>query len=533
MTTPGLPLVLQWSIHLAHPYARYGLAIATKMPGVSFMLWDESELRKALAQAIENGLERFRMETFNNPADDGELRFQPISHSRLRVHPNLVSGNLAPQGKYLYPSIIASDKQAKGTFVDAETILAALCDNTVPLSRSWELKRSIAPVTGEINNGGKEKTNQKATLFEASCAAIATLTELKPSALTQGNNTAIFPDLEFPALCEFIHVFRKFQAEGKTLLVGKPSKEQKFRRPPIHDGNYPDAPHEAAFGPIGLLAAMGYWAVRADETTRKETHLALESLAGRALYIISYASFSQYQFSHYIVELAKEGDLFTILSDFYRSSRPYATYDGSPLKRDLPVFRLMYFALSRFLQQFDNPSFRDFLATRAEYPRSTSLLLGVYFMQAEHIPRHIVESARSMGQWVNRVAYRVADAEVPLPGGKTRDELSNEDRKLREPAVRKLKARYLVQFESYVMGAREPEEMFYRLTRTIGLAGGGDVPRDAVPFMDAANIGSFLTFKQAQQLLLAYTRVQAVVTNHGVSSPTVTDESTDMDKEDS
>ena len=269
---------------LTHPYARYGLAVvlAFHTDGKPLQSLNEEQLREGLARALESGLNFFRMETKDDPQHQQELRFRPISLDRLRADAGLVSGSLAAQGKYLFPSIVASDKQVKGTFADVEKVLADLRDKTALLDRMSDLKRSIAPIAGEINNGGKEKINQRGTLFEAACAAVATVTPEKPAAQFGGSNTGIFPDLDMAHLTEFVRVFHQFQAEGSNRLNGKPAKNGKYRRPPLHDGNYPNAPRDDAFGAVGLLAAMGYWGSRAGETTRRETLVALDSLEGQA-----------------------------------------------------------------------------------------------------------------------------------------------------------------------------------------------------------------------------------------------------------
>jgi len=437
------------------------------------------------------------METKDDPKLQEQLRFQPISLGMLKSNAGLVSGSLAAQGKYLYPTIITADKQAKGTFTDAIALIDALNDEKNDLLKAWELKRSISPVSGEINNGGKEKINQKASLFEAACAMIATITEHKPSALIDGN-TGIFPDLAFPELVEFAMTFMLFQNEGKTLLTGKPTKDKKFRRPPLHDGNYLNALREKAFGAVGLLAAMGYWALRVDDTTRQQTRRVLDSLKDCPIYLIGYSGNSQVRFNHFVVEMAKQGNLHRILLDFYIQAQPYSTLDDHLLRRELPVYRLMYFGFNRFLQLFNPPAFQDFLATRAEYPPSFNSLLGAYFMQSEKIPESIVESARILGQWINNTAYWVAEEDTDKNIGN------------RQQAVRKAKAKVLVEFESAILSAESPTDMLHRISTRAGRLLQRDAPPEAAIFYDAAAIGEQLSPKQAQHLVIAYLRLRAM-----------------------
>ncbi len=518
--TPALPLPTAES--LAHPYARYGLAVALAFYASRKPFSDltEAELREALARALESGLNSFRMETSGNPLSEEILQFSGISLERLRSDPGLVSGSLAAHGKYLYPSIIASDRQVKGTFADVEEVLTDLRNAKVPLTRIMSLKRSIAPIAGEINNGKSDKKNIKGTLFEAACTAIATVASEKPAAQLKGSkttiiNTAIIPDLDVTDLIEFVRVFHRFQGEGNDRLKGKPAKSGNFKRPPMHDGNYPNAPRDDAFGAVGLLAAMGYWASRAGETDKKETLAVLDALKNKPFYLVSYDGVSQVSFDHHVVDLAKSGSLQTILSDFYREARPYSVYEEPYLRTDLPLVRHFYFATSRFLQRFDAPAFRDFLATRAEYAPSFNLLLEVYFMQSEKIPRSTVESARALGQWINRTAYFVAEDDTDKSGQN------------RMQSVRKAKAKVLVEFESAIMSADSPEDMLHRVSTRAGRLLQADAPAEATAFFDDAASGE-ISFKAAQHLLIAYLRLRTAKTPALIPSDTNTDDDSDL-----
>ncbi len=526
---------------LAHPYARYGLAVALAFHtgGKPYPSLTEEELREALARAIESGLNSFRMATVDNPQHQQELRFRPIPLDELRADASLVSGSLAARGMYLFPSIITSDKQVRGTFADVEKVLVDLRNQTVSFNQVMELKRSLAPIAGEVNNGGKEKINQKGTLFEAACTAIATVASEKPAAQLGGGNTGIFPDLDIDHLVEFVRVFRRFQAEGSNRMNGKTKKEGKYKRPPLHDGNYPNAPREAAFGAVGLLAAMGYWGSRSEETTRKQTEDTLRALKEKSIYLVSYdakkgrtSTVTQEHFAHHVVELALSGNLRNILDDFYAKALLQAGMEyGQPVhfepkgsgeaanesKSLYSGYRHFYFATSQFLQRFDTASFRNFLATRAEYPHTTDLLLGVYFMQGENIPRPIVESARALGQWINRTAYFVAE------------ENTDKGVQNRQQALRKAKAKVLVEFESAIMSADSPEDMLHRVSTRAGRLLQGDAPAEATEYFDASAARE-IHFKTAQHLLIAYLRLRTAKTPELITdSVEVSSESTVAD----
>jgi hypothetical protein len=477
-----------------HPYPRYGLAVALTRhaPGESLSQMEEKRLREILIWSIEDGLEHFRMEAVSPLIAQGELVYRAIKLDTLRQDANLVQkSGLSKEGRYLFPSVVTSDGSAKGTFGDAEVILTNLHNEKIPLDKKQDLKRSVAPIAGEVNNGGNEKKNQRGTLLEAACAIIATITAYKPAAMQDGSNTGIYPDLDLMHLCEFVRVFIRFQSPtAGGLMKGKASDKGEYIRPPLHRGNYPEAPRDSAFGPVGLLASIGYWAQRAEED-RPAALRALDSLTDCPLYLVSYDSVKQAQFSHYVIELAKSGHLKEIVDDLYRHTRLFSEFDEPRFRRDLPVYKHFYFALNRFLQRFDRPAFRDFLMTRAEYPYSTGELLEVYFTQMETISPDIVTAARALGQWLNRTAYFAAKED------------SND-----EKAIRKEKAKILTEFESAIMSATSASDMLSRVSTRAGRLLLSDAPPEATAFYDASNIGAEISLDTAKQLLIAYLRLR-------------------------
>ncbi len=54
--------------NLIHPYSRYGLAVILLEARTSLDELTEENTAEFLAQAIENGLEHFRMQTLDKPA---------------------------------------------------------------------------------------------------------------------------------------------------------------------------------------------------------------------------------------------------------------------------------------------------------------------------------------------------------------------------------------------------------------------------------------------------------------------------------
>lgn len=507
--------------NLVHPYSRYGLAVALFEEQMPLEDLTEENVSEVLAKAIEAGLENFRLMTDDNPETEKVLRFRPIKKDALLDNTRLVqSAGLANQGKYLAPNVVTTDGDAKGTFENAKKIIELLRANT-SLLKPLELSRSFAPTTAKINNGKSSQTPPKGTLFECACNVITTTTPIKPSAWLDGRNTVIIPDLpmvdetgkakkKYPLL-DFIDLFQLMLNDAlkenileATLDINK--VEKKYTRPRIFWGNYPFAPREAAFGAVGLLAAIGKWGQRAKQIERAKRVLESiagdETHAGRPMYVISYDNIAQVQFTHHVVRLAVSGKLSDMIRAFSYQTRLYADTDGARPNRYASDHKTSYELLSlmtgRFLQLFNQSAFQDFLAIRAEYQQIVEPLFKEYFMETRMIDREIVESARALGQWLNRAAYRVADADVEAKSTEAE----------RAKKVRQAKAKILVEFESAAMSATTPQDMMYRISTRAGRLLQMDMPAEATKFLDETLIGEKLKPKDALHLLVAYMRLR-------------------------
>lgn len=513
---------------LLHPYSRYGLAVALLQARTTSEDLNETNVREYLAEAIETGLGNFRLATDDNPQIAETLRFRVLPFTQLQQDKRLVqSAGLASQGKYLAPSIVTTDGDAKSTFDNATKIIKELRANEA-LDSNFTFSRSFAPTTAKINNGKSSQSPPKGSLLEAACSVITTLTHRKPSAWVKMRNTVIIPDLPLVEMRDFIALFQTMMnvtldgnlyeaklppkpSSTDTSPKKKPKKsndesapKSEYRRPRLFNGNYPFAPRNAAFGAAGLLAAIGRWAIQANETAWARR--VLESIAGteaqpsRPLYIISYDSISQIQFTHYIVNLSMSGKLSQMIDALTRETMLYADFESSKPSRYSSNFETNYklfdLMASRFLQLFTLPAFRDFLATRAEYPQDVQPIFQEYFMNARKINKEIVESARSLGQWLNRTAYIVADSEV------------KPDTAERSKKVHKEKAKILVEFESAAMSAKTPQDMLHRISTRAGRLLQRDAPAEATRFYDATNSGE-IEPEDALHLLIAYLRLRA------------------------
>lgn len=504
------------SAEILHSYPRYGLAVAAYSSQLNETV-TEAELRTALVRAIESGLGQFRMRTWNNSLHDKVLKFEAVRLADLNDQPQLVqSAGLAAQGIYLFPTLVTTDGSAKDTFRNAQEVIKQLRDQ-IPLSTTFTLSRSFAPTTAKINNGTASQSPPPGTLLEAACAVITTITPLKAAAWP-GLNTVIIPDLPLPQLCEFIAVFegmlgqetddlmstreRALPLVTATKVTGKAAAKAalpEFRRPRLHSGNYPDAPRDAgAFGPVGLLGAIGRWARRTKQQGRGRA--VLDTLAEQPLHVISYDQISQVRFDHHTTRLALDYDLTGIVDALYLGTRFYAEADNPGTPFGKPEFKTFCLMASRFLQSFTTAAFIDFLAFRAEYAAETEPLFTEYFRtMIPKIPADVVESAGELGRWLNRTAYFAAKAEAESFPSK---------KKGRDQQVKEAKAKILVVLESAALSAKSPEAMISQVLTQAGRMSLDEAPAEARRFVDAANTGE-IGHDQAKHLLIAYMRLRS------------------------
>jgi hypothetical protein len=483
-----------------------------------------------LAQAIETGLNHFRLMTTDDPAVSESLRFMKVPLAELQRDTRLIqSAGLAAQGKYLSPSVVTTDGDAKGSYDNAISIVESLRAGK-DLRSDFVFSRSFAPTTAKINNGKSSQAPPKGGLLEAACSAVTTLTPNKPAAWIEGRNTAIIPDLPLDELRDFVEMFEAmtfsnldgdlYEARLKKPVPGqeggKPAKRKtkgqgengtrtksEYKRPRIFNGNYPFAPRQAAFGPAGLLASIGRWGVEAKQTEWAErvlTYIAgTEQRPGSPLYVVSYDGISQAQFTHHVVGLATAGELSGVIDALTFDTLVLSEIEGGR-RFDSTAYKMFYLMAGRFLQLFTRAAFRDFFSTRAEYAPALRPLFEVYFMQARKIPKEIVESARELGQWLNRTAFFIADSEI------------KSDAPDRRARVQKEKAKMLVEFESAAMSAKTPQDMLHRISTRAGRLLQQDAPAKATRYMDATASGE-IDPQDALHLLVAYLRLRSEKTD--------------------
>jgi hypothetical protein len=479
----------------SHPLSNYGLACVLLENGLS----DPEQIQaEHLIKVLENNLGHFKIFTREDPKIHDELEFRYAGLKQLEEGGDLANKKAA-QGVYIAPHVITTDKSAALLW---KAILEKIALLKNPPAKGFDLNglegltSSLVPMSGKFNNGKTSQTYPKASNLEILCSAITTTTPNKPAlAVDLTKSISIIPDLPPEKALQFIKVFKWLEKEQQGLWKSKvnPSKRQ-YLRPKLFEGNFPDAPPSRFFKTLGLLASLGKWANEAEDIPNQEVLEVLDTLKNCTFYLVSQATNTSIeQYGHFIVELAKRNKLGKIIQGLLNVNILSVGKRWRGGKSVEAKFDLFDFHTTRFLQAFDRPSFRDFLATRAEYPSSLTLLFHVFFTQAEdmNIPKEIVESAKNFGSWINYLAYRTAKASV-----------SGDNRE----AVQEQKAKILIELESAVFAAKTPTALLAQLLTRIGRLSNSDAPNEAQVFAKAVMLGE-ISLDDAKNMLIAFARI--------------------------
>ena len=475
-----------------HVYLKYAIALLMEEHG----LQTEQDITfKEIKEELEKGLNAFSVK----PTGD--------YHGQAKVQYDFTKEkNDAKKYIFLAPNTIASEIKASNLY---NAVYKTCSEENVDLLKAYKISQSEVPTSGEFNNfsdsGNIGRGKPSATVFEQCLALITSTTALKPCLQYKSgagkismDNTCLLPDLDITDLQKFIKLFKRIRIQklDSSLMVGKVKCEKGKtlryipKRPNIFNGNFPNAPHSSALGSIALLGAIGEMTKEKDVS--ELANKVLESLKDCNFYAIKYGDASVFSFSHSIIRLAERGKLRRIVDSLY-----YVELYKEGRRSTSNAFEYQKFDLfaSRFLQIFNRPAFKDFLAFRAEYPHDIELLLNTYFSDMEKIDKEIVTSAKKLGNWLNSVAYSSAKKEVGT---------SNWDNLI------KAKAKVLVELESSVFSAKSGDALIaYTITRA-GRLSGFDAPTEASLFMEKAASGE-LPLEQAKNLLIAFSRLKSKI----------------------
>lgn len=481
----------------AHTYPRYGLAAALVDQDVldwKEALSDTERLLNIARGALQSALHRYRVHTTADLENDTKLEYRYLTAADVKA-----SGQKAEDGYYIMPHVVVDDQSSRYSVKGVRSIMKKI-DTGVSPDKSAELKRSFTPFTTKLNQGTSSQSNPKTDILEVIFSMVAAVTPLKPATQVDFTNQVMIPDLDLKGLITFVRLFESMQGSevgGGLTLTRKETSARK--RPPIFDGNYPDAPRSPAFGPVGLMGAIGQWMKRADilAEEQKQASETLDAMAGRSIYLVSYDGklMRQEYVGHHVARLAKNHNLPKIIQSLYR----IRFYNADHNKPDSNTRATFFMLASRFLQLYTKPAFKDFLAFRANYEAELSPILEEFFMSQYEIQHDIVKSARTYGAYLNDVAYHAARAEVDAnkerdDGGTGRD-------------IYDAKTRVLAQLESTTMSARRPSSLFAQINVIAGRMSGRDVPAGAGRFMEAVQTGE-VEFDEAKDLVLAYMRLR-------------------------
>ena len=473
-----------------HVYLKYAIALLMEECG----LQAEQEITfKEIKEELEKGLNTFSVKPIGDYCGQTKVQYGFTKEK-----------NDAKKYIFLAPNTIASEMKASNLY---NAVCKTCSENNIDLLKPYKISQSEVPTSGEFNafsdSGNIGRGKPSATVFDQCLALITSTTALKPCLQYKSgvgkistDNTCLIPDMNISDLQDFIRLFKRIRIQklDSSLMVGKVKCEKgktlKYipKRPNIYNGNFPNAPHSSALGSIALLGAIGEMTKEKDvsELAMK----VLESLKDCNFYAIKYGDANVFTFSHLIIRLAERGKLRRIVDSLY-----YVELYKEGRRTTSNAFEYQKFDLfaSRFLQIFNRPTFKDFLAFRAEYPFDIELLLNTYFCDMEKIDKEIVTSAKELGKWLNYVAYRSAQKEVGTS--------SNWDDLI------KAKAKVLVELESSIFSAKSGDALIAHTITRAGRLSGFDAPTEVSLFMEKAASGE-LSLEQAKNLLIAFSRLK-------------------------
>lgn len=490
-------------MNITHPYIKYGIAVTLVAKGYSdFTLIKKEDLK----EEIEKGINHFRVKPQGDFKNKNEIRFDFSNEEKG-----------APAfGFFLSPCILSDDRSAV-------KVIKALKDISEKLNILAEAKiditRSLTPLSGEFGSFGKSigRGKPKTDISTASYCAITTSSPNKPAmayktfekGTYKRENIAIIPDLDIPELVDFINLFIKLKdSSTQKLMIGN-IIDGKPMRPKIFDGNFPYAPKSSALGSVALLGAIGNWGKEANNIDWAKK--VLESLVSKPIYLIGNKTFETFTYNHYIIDLAKAGKLSSIIDSIYYTILYNQGFRNRSTINEYQKFDLF---ASRFLQLFNRPAFKDFLAFRAEYPNQLESLFKTYFINMEKVNQETVQSARALGKWLNYAAYLVAKSEATNNG---------------KEELRKAKAKALVEIESSIFSARSGDALIFQAVTRAGRLSHSDAPSESELFMTQTATGE-ISLETAKHLLIAFSRVMNKI-ERKENPPEIADELTNDEPE--
>lgn len=484
-----------------HPFIRYAQATVCENNNLST---PEQINNSHIRQTLSTYMETFRC--FPSEAFEGKEKItytysNEESVAGIKKKPDF--------GIFLSPHIITSDGAAGTTWKYIKEVVELLEKDK---NKSFGALNATTPMAGDYmrftESGGTAKSNASLNLYEIAFSLISVITPNKPAIYTwqDSSNFCLIPDLpEIGQLIDFISFFRRmYVTKERDFFIGrvfsKPTGRgenkkvtYKLDRPNIFKGNFPNSPKSAVLGSVALLGAIGEFTKEAD--TSAQAKRVLDSMKSATMYQIKSGGAKSFSYNHYVIDIAKQGKLKTIIDSLYYSK---LYNQESRLSKDNEYQKFDLFTC-RFLQLFNHASFKDFLAFRAEYPREVTILFNTYFIKMEKIDAEIVRSARILGKWLNTVAFFAAKAEIGKAGV---NKLEKEDWIKLKP----IKSKVLIELESSTFSAKSGDALVAQAVTRAGRLSGLDAPEAAALFMEKTASGE-LPLENAKNLLIAFSRL--------------------------
>ncbi|MBO1364473.1 type I-PGING CRISPR-associated protein Cas8c/Csp2 [Prevotella sp. A2931] len=483
---------------MEHPYIKYAKALLVEINRLTGL---EDITENLIKQELQREMEYFSLKPLGNFEGKEKVHF---GYSREK--------NDAKNFFYLAPNVISTEMRASKLY----DLLQKLKSEKLNLSASCKIPQSAMPIAGEFSafseKGNISRGKPSSTIYNECLAALTSLTHLKPCLQSKKENVCIIPDLEIKELMDFIRLFKILSTKNmeSDILNGKVVKNMKGKkgkitytpkRPNIFKGNFPNPPRSSALCSIALLGTIGE--MIKDSETSPLAKQVIKSLENANIYMVKYGDASVFTYNHYIIRLASEGSLRQIVDSIYWCT----LYNYGDREKDEPgetekekneketAYETFDLFAGRFLQLFNRPAFKDFLAFRATYPSALRLLLTTYFEDMEKIDGKVVNSAKEFGRWLNTVAYRAAKKAL-TDEGKSGDE-----------ERRKVKAKFLVELESSALAAKTGDALIAQIITRAGRLSNSDASFAASLFMEQAMSGE-LEVGKARNLLIAFLRLR-------------------------
>ncbi len=501
---------------MEHPYIKYAVAIIMEKCGYQ-SISDITD--KDIVNELEACLNTFCLEY--GKIENGYAMFDYTDKE-----PNWTKKKLETiSNVILSPHVATSD--AKGLYDKISVVRDKVRTNG---KSTGILYASILPTAKKyLQLTDKGNISRKDTrLFNKDIAyiMITTLTPNKPcsSKWDKGKkvfvNTCIIPDISIEATKDFVAIFNRLQIQKtEGILKGKARNKggkNEVERPLIYSGNYPNAAKSPYLQSLSVLGYIGEQAKQEEYSSK--AHKVLKELEMNPVILVDSTPGSELasiiHYNHFIIELAKEGSLHKIIDSLYytrfykykglkRNEKEslYKAYTIDEKEKDIEYEKFDYYT-SKFLTLFNHYSFNEFLSCRAEYLSEIRTLLIIYFNKMEHISKGIIESAESLGAWINRSAFNAAlSDEAP---GKSWPEVKENEKTKRN--IEEKKYKFLTSLESSIFSATDNTSMIANIIAQVGRLSSSDAPNTAVPFIKAVMEPS-ITLPAAKNLLIAFSRV--------------------------